>query len=79
MYFANCVLSVVAVLVVVVFTTPCKSPYFSEDSAHAREGFLTALFGIGIMYWFVSSLYVTTSREIKRFDVSPFPFDGSPC
>ncbi|ORX38217.1 ABC transporter type 1, transmembrane domain-containing protein [Kockovaella imperatae] len=52
-YFANCVLAVIAVLAVVVFSTP---------------KFIFALIAISIMYWTVGVLYVTTNREIKRHD-----------
>ena len=53
LYFAQCVLSVIAVLAVVVFSTP---------------KFLFALVAIAALYWAIGILYVTTSREIKRFD-----------
>lgn len=33
-------------------------------------GFLTAFVGVAALYWVVGALYVATSREIKRFDVS---------
>lgn len=51
--FWSCVLSCVAVLFVVVYTTPA---------------FMFALVWIIIMYWVVGTLYVTTNREIKRYD-----------
>jgi len=32
--------------------------------------FIFALIAIAVMYWIVGAMYVETSREIKRFDVS---------
>lgn len=52
-YFINCVLSCTSVLIVVAWYTPA---------------FLYAVPGITLMYWVVGTLYVTTSREVKRFD-----------
>ncbi|WVQ75171.1 hypothetical protein IAR50_004781 [Cryptococcus sp. DSM 104548] len=53
MYFANCCLSAVTVLVVVSIATPA---------------FIAALVLILFLYWIIGSLYVTTNREIKRID-----------
>jgi hypothetical protein len=41
--------------------------------------FLFALIVISALYWAVGSLYVTTSREIKRYDVSPRPTTAQTC
>lgn len=51
--FVNCVLICAAVVVVIVYTTPT---------------FVFALAVILVLYWCVGTLYVTTSREIKRYD-----------
>ncbi|CAK9784394.1 unnamed protein product [Cutaneotrichosporon oleaginosum] len=53
MLFVNCVLSCATVLIVVAYSSPA---------------FLIAFPLITVMYWMVGTLYVTTSREIKRFD-----------
>ena len=47
------------------------------QSLTSISGFLTVLLMIGILYWFVGSIYVTTSREVKRFDVSTPPSDSA--
>lgn len=52
-YFVNCVLSCMAVLAVVAYSTPL---------------FLFSLVFIVALYWAVGTLYVTTNREIKRYD-----------
>lgn len=52
-YFVNCVLSCATVLIVVAYSSPM---------------FLIAFPFITALYWAVGTLYVTTSREIKRFD-----------
>jgi Flp pilus assembly protein TadB len=57
LYFLQTILAVAASLGVVVFSTPA---------------FLLPLVLIAIVYWFIGLLYVTTSRELKRMDVS-FP------
>lgn len=44
-----------ASLGVVVFSTPA---------------FILPLVAIALVYWFIGLLYVTTSRELKRMDVS---------
>jgi hypothetical protein len=46
---------VAASLGVVVFSTPA---------------FILPLIAIALVYWFIGLLYVTTSRELKRMDVS---------
>lgn len=51
--FINCVLSCAAVLAVVTYSTP---------------QFIFSLVIILVLYYMVGSLYVTTNREIKRFD-----------
>lgn len=51
--FINCVLSCAAVLAVVTYSTP---------------SFIFSLVIILVLYYMVGSLYVTTNREIKRFD-----------
>ena len=48
-----------ASLGVVVFSTPA---------------FILPLIAIALVYWFIGLLYVTTSRELKRMDVSHNPF-----
>ncbi|WVO14579.1 hypothetical protein L204_102214 [Cryptococcus depauperatus] len=53
MYFINSCLSAATILVVVSIVTP---------------PFLLALAVICFLYWVIGSLYVTTNREIKRFD-----------
>ncbi|ODO06989.1 hypothetical protein I350_04354 [Cryptococcus amylolentus CBS 6273] len=53
MYFANCCLSALTVLVVVSIATPA---------------FIGALVLILFLYWIIGSFYVTTNREIKRID-----------
>jgi ABC-type multidrug transport system fused ATPase/permease subunit len=53
MLFVNCVLSCATVLVVVAYSSPA---------------FLVAFPIITVLYWIVGTLYVTTSREIKRYD-----------
>ncbi|KAI9634405.1 ABC transporter type 1, transmembrane domain-containing protein [Dioszegia hungarica] len=53
MYFVNSILSVLAVLAVVLWSTPV---------------FAIALIFIVVLYCIVGTLYITTSREIKRFD-----------
>jgi hypothetical protein len=55
LYFLQTILAVAASLGVVVFSTPA---------------FLLPLVLIAIVYWFIGLLYVTTSRELKRMDVS---------
>lgn len=52
-YFVNCVLSCATVFVVVAYSSPA---------------FLIALPIITLLYWMTGTLYVTTSREIKRYD-----------
>jgi ABC-type multidrug transport system fused ATPase/permease subunit len=52
-HFFNCVIACVAILAVVVFTTPL---------------FLVALVVITVLYVLVGTLYVATNREIKRID-----------
>lgn len=51
--FINCVLNCAAVIIVVASITPT---------------FLLVVPGVILIYWAVGTLYVTTSREIKRFD-----------
>lgn len=51
--FINCVLSCAAVLAVVTYSSP---------------KFVYALAVILVLYYLVGSLYITTNREIKRFD-----------
>ncbi|GMK57331.1 hypothetical protein CspeluHIS016_0401650 [Cutaneotrichosporon spelunceum] len=53
MLFVNCVLSCVTVVIVVAYSSPT---------------FLMAVPVITFLYWIVGTLYVTTSREIKRYD-----------
>ncbi|BEI94008.1 uncharacterized protein CcaverHIS019_0604670 [Cutaneotrichosporon cavernicola] len=53
MLFVNSVLSCVTVLIVVAYSSPA---------------FLIAFPVITVLYWIVGTLYVTTSREIKRYD-----------
>ncbi|ORY32179.1 ABC transporter type 1, transmembrane domain-containing protein [Naematelia encephala] len=60
LFFAQCIMNVAAVLAVIIFSTPL---------------FLVALILIAVLYWAVGTIYVTTSREIKRFDsVTRSPF-----
>lgn len=51
--FVTCVLSCGTVLIVVAYSSPA---------------FLIAVPIISLLYWIVGTLYVTTSREIKRYD-----------
>jgi hypothetical protein len=55
LYFLQTILAVAASLGVVVFSTPA---------------FILPLIAIALVYWFIGLLYVTTSRELKRMDVS---------
>jgi len=55
LYFLQTILAVAASLGVVIFSTPA---------------FILPLVAIAIVYWFIGLLYVTTSRELKRMDVS---------
>jgi hypothetical protein len=55
LYFLQTILAVAASLGVVVVITPA---------------FIFPLILIAIVYWFIGLLYVTTSRELKRMDVS---------
>lgn len=75
MYFANCVLSVVSVLFVIVFSTPSESAVAFRCKRRAVGAewatvFIFALVVIAALYFIIGSLYVVTNREIKRFDVS---------
>jgi hydrogenase-4 membrane subunit HyfE len=73
MYFVNSILSVLAVLAVILYSTPGESAHRNIVWSIQADMlvFAVALFFIAIMYWVVGLLYITTSREIKRFDVSP--------
>lgn len=62
LYFLQTILAVAASLGVVVFSTPA---------------FLLPLVLIAVVYWFIGLLYVTTSRELKRMDVSLIPFSAA--
>lgn len=55
LYFLQTILAVAASLGVVVVITPA---------------FIFPLILIAVVYWFIGLLYVTTSRELKRMDVS---------
>lgn len=55
LYFLQTILAVAASLGVVIFSTPA---------------FILPLVAIAIVYWLIGLLYVTTSRELKRMDVS---------
>ena len=55
LYFLQTILAVAASLGVVIFSTPA---------------FILPLVAIAVVYWFIGLLYVTTSRELKRMDVS---------
>jgi ABC-type multidrug transport system fused ATPase/permease subunit len=57
LYFLQTILAVAASLGVVVFSTPA---------------FILPLIAIALVYWFIGLLYVTTSRELKRMDVSHY-------
>lgn len=59
LYFLQTILAVAASLGVVVVITPA---------------FIFPLILIAVVYWFIGLLYVTTSRELKRMDVSPLHF-----
>jgi ABC-type multidrug transport system fused ATPase/permease subunit len=66
LYFLQTILAVAASLGVVVFSTPA---------------FILPLVAIALVYWFIGLLYVTTSRELKRMDVSQLynPYLPFPC
>lgn len=70
MYSANCILSVLAVLVVIVYSTPGETlgKVHSGFCINASVFAFTLIF-ITLLYWVIGTLYITTSREIKRFDV----------